>query len=411
MSALKRQQVHLQKLGPAESGELSVSGIRPTSLQMHTLAKRMTIFGITPKEAMEEYGGQGFDFKQLEVAFTEICTDYLSDYQLETAYKSLEFCCRMIYEVGPESRRVKKKTGHKVWEFVFCYKNEPGTSSAEAKATVQKKVLYVSTFKSDNATAVVEQADDYLYINVKQAGMLAVRVFSRVAQLGVRQNPKVYLLTPLAAAVFTKDQISTLCAHVGWEIEDGIKYINNSCQSGSQYFSENDMKMEIAIVAAVNAVKGLCDHTLRDSIIAKTIKQCVHNKHHFSMPLMLRIAEFASGGLPEGFDPEKILRDFEGVKINRRAAIKGAAETAITIGTEDTSIAFKGTLDDYLKNMEDIYTKHSLSYLNATDQGMKRQILDTAKSFGVDLDESMDANKERLRVLYNKSHPRTIPRI
>lgn len=41
--------------------------------------------------------------------------------------KAVEFCSKIIFEIGPESRNVKKDDGNKVWKFKFSYKDESGT--------------------------------------------------------------------------------------------------------------------------------------------------------------------------------------------------------------------------------------------------------------------------------------------
>jgi hypothetical protein len=56
---------------------------------------------------------------ELKRQFKKHCPDYMDPLQINKALKAVEFCSKVIYEVGPESRKVKKGTGDKVWKFVF----------------------------------------------------------------------------------------------------------------------------------------------------------------------------------------------------------------------------------------------------------------------------------------------------
>lgn len=83
----------------------------------HTTAKEYTMVGITAKEFLEKHTGMKFNIQELRRTF--IIDDYMTDLQMEVKSKAVEFCSKVIYEVGPESRKVKKGTGDKVWKFVF----------------------------------------------------------------------------------------------------------------------------------------------------------------------------------------------------------------------------------------------------------------------------------------------------
>jgi hypothetical protein len=51
---------------------------------------------------------------ELKRQFKKHCPDYMDPLQINKGLKAVEFCSEVIYEVGPESRKVKKRTGDKV---------------------------------------------------------------------------------------------------------------------------------------------------------------------------------------------------------------------------------------------------------------------------------------------------------
>lgn len=91
---------------------------------------------------MQEHGGDLFDFEQFKAGLKQICTDFGEDLSMDEKSRSVQFCSKMIYTVGPESRSVKQKMGDKTWVFKFPY-------TEEGKLVV--KAAFVCTFKDEGA--------------------------------------------------------------------------------------------------------------------------------------------------------------------------------------------------------------------------------------------------------------------
>lgn len=92
-----------------------------SALQSLGLKRDYIILGVTPEEFIEKHGSAAFDFTGVRRHFGRICEDFEAPLGLEVKSKAVEFCSKMIYEVGPEARQVRKKDGDKTWRFMFVY--------------------------------------------------------------------------------------------------------------------------------------------------------------------------------------------------------------------------------------------------------------------------------------------------
>lgn len=78
-----------------------VRGLSPNEILGHAKAREYTILGITPSQFMQEHGGDLFDYEQLKKGFKQICTDFGNDLSMDEKSRSVQFCSKMIYTVGP----------------------------------------------------------------------------------------------------------------------------------------------------------------------------------------------------------------------------------------------------------------------------------------------------------------------
>lgn len=144
-----------------------VAGQSPSTIATHAMSKQYNILGITPKEFIDLHGAVAFNIKDLNESFSKICTDYNTDLQMDTANRSVEFCSKIIYEVGPMARQIRKKDGDKVWKFAFFYKDPEDSSK------VAVKTAFVCTFKSENANSSHFKSEDKIVLTIKQASLLS----------------------------------------------------------------------------------------------------------------------------------------------------------------------------------------------------------------------------------------------
>lgn len=77
------------------------------------------MLGIKAAEFLEKHTGMEFNLAELRKIFKTHCDDYMEDLQRDQRVpsKAVEFCSKVIYEVGLDSRKVKKGTGDKVHAF------------------------------------------------------------------------------------------------------------------------------------------------------------------------------------------------------------------------------------------------------------------------------------------------------
>lgn len=106
----------LQTLGlnPADNDNTinyTTAGQTPASLLSHTVKRDYIILGVTPEEFIDKHRSAAFDFDNIRRRFGQICEDFEDELAMERKSKAVEFCSKMIYEVGPEARQVRKKTG------------------------------------------------------------------------------------------------------------------------------------------------------------------------------------------------------------------------------------------------------------------------------------------------------------
>lgn len=119
----------------------NVAGQRPDEIASHSLAREIIIVGISPSDFVNTHSAISFNFTQLMTDFRAICDDYANDLVWNAKSKALDFCSKILFEVGPESRKVTRQTGDKTWAFKFM--------SADDTKKLIVKSAFVSTFKGE----------------------------------------------------------------------------------------------------------------------------------------------------------------------------------------------------------------------------------------------------------------------
>lgn len=109
----------------------------------HTQARECIIKGVTPDDFFTKHAAAEINLDDMQATFKSMCEDYMEPLTMESPSKSVEFCSKIIFEIGPESRKVKKSDGDKVWKFKFPYVDD--------NKKLYVACVFVCTFKSDNA--------------------------------------------------------------------------------------------------------------------------------------------------------------------------------------------------------------------------------------------------------------------
>lgn len=295
----------LQTLGlnPADNDNTvnyTTAGQTPASLLSHTVKKDYIILGVTPEEFIDKHGFGVFDFDNIRRRFGQICEDSQQEMAMERRSKAVEFCSKMIYEVGPEARQVRKKDGDKTWRFMFLYnKNNK----------LQTKVAFVSTYKADEAQYKIEVEQTKITLSVKTASLLAIIILNRLNEISMTKVPSVILFSLLAGYVFSKDDVNKISEAIRVTSLRVVQVINASCQSGGHYL--RDSRLHIAAVASIVATRGVKDQRMKDAIIGKIVKQYLNAKKEFNPRLYEIYAEFGHGSVPSNLSPANLIKLFE----------------------------------------------------------------------------------------------------
>lgn len=155
--------------------EFSVAGLTPESLTSVQIKNTITILGITPEECIKECGTTEFNFEKLIETFKHYCKDFDAELEDGKPSKALQFALELIYEMGPYIRNEKKSKGDKGLRYRFPY-----TKKNNGDETLSIKVVIVSTFKEIPYKDMVQ--DNKMILTFKQAGLLAMMTFSKVAR-------------------------------------------------------------------------------------------------------------------------------------------------------------------------------------------------------------------------------------
>lgn len=336
--AIKELNIH----DPAEANTVfKTNGITPESIAKHTLAKEYIMMGMPPEQFMELHAGTPFDMTETVKLFSEVCKDFTEPLILGQKSKAIEFCSMMMYKVAPESRSVKKGSGDKTWKFYFPYAHKVKKMVTIEEKQVEKEVeqmtinvAFVSTYK---AGGKIEQNQSLVNVSkricltVKHACLLAMFTFSKLVEYGMKLEDPKYLLSPLAGAIFTKEDIIAIATEMKIEPVMVLKIVNCSAQSAGQYLPVSDV--DCAAVCAIVATAGMKEETSRHPIIKKTIKQylSLHKKH--SKENFIIYCKHASGGLPADMKPDvliKLFNETQEAQLKARDVVAAAKATIVT---------------------------------------------------------------------------------
>lgn len=294
----------------ATTASYSVSGSKPAILMAHTVAQEYQIVGITAKEFLDKHTGMDFNLPELRRIFKTHCSDYMDDLQEDVRSQAVEFCSKVIYEVGPESRKVKKGTGDKVWKFIF-------------KNGEINHYVFIATYKQENAEFRPENTPNTMILSLKQAALIVHETLARLVQYGYMRGK--VLMTPLAGACFCKEDLEQLATELQMDPAVMVVVINQSTQGGGHYLSHSDI--DFAICAAYAATKNVKDENLKKSIVVKMIKQYMTQGRIPDKNRIRIISRYATGGVPSDFSYESISelinaeqRTFAALKLKRMEA-------------------------------------------------------------------------------------------
>jgi len=269
----------------------------PQNIRDHLLQQTFRVMPLSPEDFVNKHSSSSFDLPDLFAKFKKVCPDFEEDFvNSKQGRYCIGFCSEVIFQIGPMNRRLRKADKDRSWCLVLG--KEPNLT-----------YVFIATFKQDQTKLTKMENDGVLGLTIKQASLIAVEILCRLMKCLKDDgdfNEKL-VLTPLAGAIFSRKDVPNIARALGWSVIDTLSIINRSCQSGSQYFPENAVSSEVAVVAAVIATRPLEKKTTRDNIIVKTLKQYMANHHNFDGTKMSLIATYANCGLPDGITAQSLI--------------------------------------------------------------------------------------------------------
>lgn len=172
---------------------INVSGQIPSALLDHTMVREFFMTGITAEDFINRHGAADLNLAELQKKFKTICKDYVENVGLDTNSYAVEFCSKIIYKIGPQSRKEDRKKDQ-LWKMRFLY-NINGAAHA--------RTLFVATYRNSLYGNVYEQGRK-MCLTVKQAGLLAMDTFDKLSALAYNQTIPLFLLTPSQEMILPK---------------------------------------------------------------------------------------------------------------------------------------------------------------------------------------------------------------
>ncbi|KAH8419559.1 hypothetical protein KR222_006050, partial [Zaprionus bogoriensis] len=194
-----------------------------------------------------------FDFDELCETFTKVCPDFRHT-QAEKL-QSLDFANKVLFELGPQMRGIKKSGTNQMWRLLFA-----GGDSV---------LIYSYTFKGPMNVRPRLQ-DKKLFLTLKQAGLLAANKLCSMLPLQHNPHNKV-LLTPLARAVFPPPNIPKIAFALSSllrrtvDTSEVLKAVISSCQTDGFHLPHSQCH-----IALVSIEVTVVDATQRNKLRSKT---------------------------------------------------------------------------------------------------------------------------------------------
>lgn len=299
-------------------------------LERHVFGTAKYIKGISPEELFNQVGSVQFDMNKLNDEFKKMCRSHNEPIDFKTKSEAIEFSKEIIFNLGPESRRIKRAEGDRTWIFYF-HDNE------DVEAVNQRTVL-VNTFKvAPPPMAEPKVLKNRLSLTMKQASLLAMVNLTHAANTCMTTGR--VLVTPLSGAIFNRDDVDKILKdfkynQLAWDRLKLVLTMMHSCQSGGQYLEYGDSAF--AVAAAICSTQNL-DSKLGNQIVGRVFKQYNAAGKVFNEAIYRIIVKYATGGIPAEYSPDKLRAIATNVRLAtmRNFAAVEAAQQIIDAETDD----------------------------------------------------------------------------
>ncbi|CAH0564807.1 unnamed protein product [Brassicogethes aeneus] len=238
--------------------------------------KHKSISGLTPHEFitlneleqipegfLAEHSANQMEYNDAKKKFAEICEDYGKILENGKKSQALEFAFKVIYDIEPEARSIKKVKQDKMWNFIFSSKGNDGES--------KRKICWIHT---DKAVFKHSTNPKEIILTVKLASLLAIETWKMLIEHAQFMKIDKVLLTPSAGAIYSLKDIRFIAARIEGNQRNTTniqKIINASCQPGGHLLAESNYSCALAAVLA--STKDMKNEEVRVQIVSKVVKQ------------------------------------------------------------------------------------------------------------------------------------------
>jgi len=189
------------------------------ALNGHTAEKEFVFASMTPLDFESKHAGSAIDYAQVSSDFLQVCTDFSRALSLDEGSYAVAFCSKILYEIGPLSRKVRVGQPDKYWKLKF-----PNADCIVSTYKTAQKYDY-KFFSGDT----MDKNRPMISLSLKYAGMLATDELQQINKYLLDERK---VLAPLAGAVFSKDCAKEIARDRGISPEQVVNVINASCQGG-----------------------------------------------------------------------------------------------------------------------------------------------------------------------------------
>ncbi|XP_043469583.1 uncharacterized protein LOC122503195 [Leptopilina heterotoma] len=290
------------------------------------------VTGYSVQDVEDQCIGKEFDYEQLKTDFKTFCTDFEKiPTTKETYMQQYLFASKVLFDIGPYSRQLKRNNPENNWRFKFnCHpvvKNDDDEQwvvlSAQAasfdvenlnkedaikyqtiasdlrrreeflnnEAMKMKTIKTVNVSTHKNSTYNHKVTKQNMDLSVNQASLLAL---SAIATLSEFLDDKKLIRTPLSKAIFPDEGIDDIADILNTDRKETVQVLNESCESIGHYLDKSNGS--VAVVAALTLTKNTKEQ-LRNNIVTKVVKQYLKVGKSIERELIRKLAGLATGGV------------------------------------------------------------------------------------------------------------------
>lgn len=232
--------------------------------------------GVTPSNFLTKHFGY-IDYKTLCSNFSLHCDDFDGDLTNIETNKAMEFCYKILFDVYPRFKLVKKTGRDLKCRFKFMVGDVAHT-------------VFVGTYKYTKLTPNDRFTATTMSMTLKEAGLIAITTFFKMIPILLSKD--VMLMILFCKAAFSKEKIVDMAAEWGVTLEEALIVVNASSLPGGQYLSESDGT--IAALAVYTTTRSMENAAIRERICNETIKEYLDKGKKVDMSLFKKLAKYTN---------------------------------------------------------------------------------------------------------------------